>query len=202
MWSSSLQPSIEIKPLFVIFVPLGLWGRSHPLVILHLGGHCSKVGMHTHTRVCQACCCLLCQVKSRHYNTCMHVFVRAVEPVKCGTVILLQQIMSADSARQCEQWREAVAAGLHCCLLCQVKSQGTTHLHARVCACSGTCQMWDRNSATTDNVCRQCKTMRAEERGCRCWFALLPPLSGEKSRHYTLACTCLCAQWNLSNVGP
>ena len=117
---------------------------------------------HTHTRVCQVCCCLLCQVKSRHYNTCMHVFVRAVEPVKCGTVILLQQIMSADSARQCEQRREAVAAGLHCCLLCQVKSQGTTHLHARVCARSGTCQMWDRNSATTDrHVCRQCKTMRA-----------------------------------------
>ena len=43
----------------------------------------------------------------------MHVYVRAVEPVKCGTVILLQQIdMSADSARQCEQ-SEAVAAGLH-----------------------------------------------------------------------------------------
>ena len=36
------------------------------------------------------------------------------------------------------------------------------HLHARVCARSGTCQMWDRNSATTDrHVCRQCKTMRA-----------------------------------------
>ena len=100
---------------------------------------------HTHTRVCQTCCCLLCQVKSRHYNTCMHMFVRAVEPVKCGTVILLQQIMSVDSARQCEQ---------------------------------------------------------SEERGCHCWFALLPPLSGEKSRHYTLACTCMCAQWNLSNVGP
>ena len=63
----------------------------------------------------------------------MHVYVRAVEPVKCGTVILLQQIdMSADSARQCEQRREAVAVGLHCCLLCQVKSQGTTHLHVYV----------------------------------------------------------------------
>ena len=36
------------------------------------------------------------------------------------------------------------------------------HLHARVCARSGTCQMWDHNSATTDrHVCRQCKTMRA-----------------------------------------
>ncbi len=36
-----------------------------------------------------------------------------------------------------------------------------------------------------------------------CWFALLPPLSGEKPRHYTLAAsTCMCAQWNLSNVGP
>ena len=51
------------------------------------------------------------EVKALH--TCMHVFVRAVEPVKCGTVIPLQQIdMSADSARQCEQ-SEAVAAGLH-----------------------------------------------------------------------------------------
>ena len=155
MWSSSLLRSIEIKPLSVRFVPLSPGGRS----IL-----CSFYiwEVIAATRVCQACCCLLCQVKSRHYNTCMHVFVRAVEPVKCGTVILLKQIMSADSARQCEQRREAVAAGLHCCLLCQVKSQGTTHLHARVCARSGTCQMWDRNSATTDrHVCRQCKTMRA-----------------------------------------
>ena len=118
-------------------------GRSHPLVILHLGGHCSKVGMHTHTSLSGV-----------------------LLPPLSGEVKTLQ------------------------------------HLHARVCARSGTCQMWDRDSATTDNVCRQCKTMRAEERGCHCWFALLPPLSGEKSRHYTLACTCLCAQWNLSNVGP
>ena len=29
-------------------------GRSHPLVILHLGGHCSKVGMHTHKSVRRA----------------------------------------------------------------------------------------------------------------------------------------------------
>ena len=103
------------------------------------------------------------------------------------------------------QRREAVAAGLHCYLLCQVKSQGTTHLHARVCARSGTCQMWDRNSATTDrHVCRQCKTMRAEERGCRCWFALLPPLSGEKSMHYTLARVCArsgtCQMWDRNSA--
>ena len=156
MWSSSLLRSIE-KHSFFRFVPLGLWGEIPSFGHVTSGRSLQQswhAHTHTHTRVCQ--------VKSRHYNTCMHVFVRAVEPVKCGTVILLQQIMSADSARQCEQSGErAVAAGLHCCLLCQVKSQGTTHLHARVCARSGTCQMWDRNSATTDNVCRQCKTMRA-----------------------------------------
>ena len=148
MLSSSLLRSIEIKPSFFRFVPLGLWGEIPSFGHVTSGRSLQQswhAHTHTHTRVCQTCCCLLCQVKSRHYNTCMHVFVRAVEPVKCGTVILLQQIMSADSARQCEQ---------------------------------------------------------SEERGCRCWFALLPPLSGEKSRHYTLACTCMCAQWNLSNVGP
>ena len=118
---------------------------------------------HAHTHTYEACCCLLCQVKSRHYNTCMHVFVHAVEPVKCGTVILLQQIMSADSARQCEQSERGC-----CCWFALLpplsgeKSRHCTHLHARVCARSGTCQMWDRNSATTDrHVCRQCKTMRA-----------------------------------------
>ena len=52
--------------------------------------------------------------KSRHYTlVCLHACVCAVEPVKCGTVILLQIDMSADSARQCELKREAVAAGLH-----------------------------------------------------------------------------------------
>ena len=62
--------------------------------------HCSKVGMHTHTR----------------------------------QVVLLPPLSGEVKALQ--------------------------HFHARVCARSGTCQMWDRNSATTDrHVCRQCKTM-------------------------------------------
>ena len=87
-YRSSLLQSIEILSLCSLDLSLG---------------HVTS-GRSLQQRVCQACCCLLCQVKSRHYNTCVHVFVRAVEPVKCGTVILLQQMsMSADSARQCER---------------------------------------------------------------------------------------------------
>ena len=98
--------------------PAAIQPRSHPLVMLHPGG------------VCQACSCLLCQVKSRHYNTCMHVFVRAVEPVKCGTIIPLQQIdMSADSARQCEQSERLL---LLVCIVglasCSVTMQSTVSL--------------------------------------------------------------------------
>ena len=55
---------------------------------------------------------------------------------------------------------EAVAAGLHCFLFCQVKCQGTTHLHARVCACSGTCLDENLpperlNAPTLDAICVQ-----------------------------------------------
>ena len=59
----------------------------------------------------------------------MHVYVRAVEPVKCGTVILLQQIdMPADSARQCEQSeREA------CCLLVCIVGLASCSDHAEHC---------------------------------------------------------------------
>ena len=77
-------------------------GRSHPLVVFHPGGHCSKL---PYTRTSRSGVLL---------------------PPLSGEVKALQ------------------------------------HLHARVCARSGTCQMWDRDSATTDrHVCRQCKTMRA-----------------------------------------